>query len=61
MRDIDRIKPFLEQFEKLWLQNPDYRFGQLAKVIFHNVNGDMFYAEDEYPLSEIVKLIKKDN
>lgn len=61
MRDINRIKPFLEQFEKMWTQNPDYRFGQLVKAIFHNVSGDMFYAEDEYPLAEIVKLTKKDN
>ncbi len=33
MRDPKRIRPFLEELEKLWTENPDYRFGQLVMVI----------------------------
>lgn len=29
MRDIKRIKPFLEKLEKAWNFSPDLRFGQL--------------------------------
>lgn len=33
MRDIKRIKPIIERIEKLWLENPDFRLGQLLMVI----------------------------
>jgi len=50
-RDEKRIEPFLAEVEKLWKQNPDWRFGQL----FVNVLGrDPFYIEDEKSL-EIIK------
>ena len=29
MRTIKRIKPFLNYIERIWLDNPDLRFGQL--------------------------------
>lgn len=33
MRDPKRIKPVLERIEKIWIENPDYRLGQLIMVI----------------------------
>lgn len=33
MRDPNRIKPFIETIEKLWTENPDFRFGQLIMAI----------------------------
>jgi uncharacterized protein YihD (DUF1040 family) len=33
MRDPKRIKPFIETIEKLWAENPDFRFGQLIMAI----------------------------
>lgn len=47
MRDKKRIKPFLEEFEKLWLKNPDQRFGQLVYNLARFNNLDMFNTEDD--------------
>lgn len=33
MRDPKRIKPLLEKIEKIWMENPDFRLGQLIMVI----------------------------
>lgn len=52
MRDINRIKPFLEKFEELWEKYPDWRFGQLVVNMFGN---DPFYIEDEQSLERIEK------
>ena len=56
LRDKNRIKPFLKQFEKLWTENPDYRFGQLVSAI-SNVD-DAFYIEDDILLKNINSFIK---
>ena len=57
MRDIDRIKPFLEQLEILWKQNPDMRFYQLIYAITQGKN--MFNTEDDKMLKIIKEEIKK--
>lgn len=48
MRDIKRIKPFLEEIEKLWEKVPDWRFGQLIVNVLGTCKKDpFFYEEDE--------------
>ena len=48
MRDIKRIKPFLEEIEKLWEKVPDWRFGQLVMNVLGTCKKDpFFYEEDE--------------
>ena len=49
MRDINRIKPILKEIEKLWLQNPDFRIGQLIYVIARTRESTpkLFYMEDD--------------
>jgi len=49
MRDINRIKPILEELEKLWLQEPDMRLGQLIFNIhwLHSKGTDLFFTEDD--------------
>lgn len=48
MRDIKRIKPFLEEIEKLWEKVPDWRFGQLIMNVLGTCKKDpFFYEEDE--------------
>ena len=48
MRDINRIKPFLEEIEKLWEKVPDWRFGQLIVNVLGTCKKDpFFYEEDE--------------
>lgn len=51
MRDPKRIKPFLEELEKVWNEVPDWRFGQLVSNFF---GPDPFYMEDGMAL-EILK------
>ena len=48
MRDVKRIKPFLEEIEKLWEKVPDWRFGQLIVNVLGTCKKDpFFYEEDE--------------
>lgn len=50
MRDPKRIKPFLKELEKLWLQIPDQRFAQLiVNLGFDSV----YYLEDDVLLRRI--------
>lgn len=58
MRDKNRIKPFLEQLEQLWLQNPDLRFGQLIHLLANEIGRDIFFPEEEEWIENINKLIK---
>ena len=58
MRDQNRIKPFCEEFAKLWSKYPDLRFGQImsniARYIQMEYGKDIFYLE-ENELMEIIK------
>ena len=47
MRDINRIKPFLEEIEKLWEKVPDWRFGQLIINVLGTCKKDPFFYEEE--------------
>ena len=47
MRDIKRIKPFLEEIEKLWEKVPDWRFGQLIINVLKKKKKDPFFYEEE--------------
>ena len=58
MRNTNRIRPFLNKIEKIWLKHPHLRFGQLIEIINHsdvNAKDDMFYIEDK----DFEKLIDK--
>ena len=57
MRNPERIKPFLDELEKIWNEVPDWRFGQLVVNLFGT---DPFYIEDEQAL-EIIKKLKGDD
>lgn len=49
MRDIKRINSIIERLEKVWLENPDFRLGQLIMVNIRTgvINPKLFYIEDE--------------
>ncbi len=55
MRDINRIKPFLERIEEIWKKYPDLRFGQLINNIFGNLGNVLYYLED----AEIIEIIEE--
>lgn len=61
MRDIKRIKPIIERIEKLWLENPDFRLGQLLMVITRTGehNPKLFYMEDEEFLQKLEETQKR--
>ena len=60
MRDINRIKPFLEEIEKLWEKVPDWRFGQLIVNVLGTCKKDPFFYEDDEML-ELWKEFFKEN
>jgi len=52
MRDKNRIKPLLENIEKIWQTQPDLRLGQLISIMSSSFNDyrkncDLFYFEDK--------------
>ncbi len=55
MRDIERIKPLIERLEKLWLENPDLRLGQLIMGITRTgeTNPKLFNMEDDEFLKKL--------
>ena len=55
MRDVNRIKPLIQRLEKLWLENPDYRLGQLIMVIARTkeINPELFSMEDDVMMSKL--------
>jgi hypothetical protein len=58
MRDPKRIKPFLEEVEKLWMEHPDYRFGQIIYLLADRIGRDIFFLEEEEWLKYIREEIK---
>ena len=48
MRNLDRIKPYLEKIEKFWKEHPDLRFTQVLvnMNIIPNFPGSWYYKED---------------
>jgi hypothetical protein len=57
MRDPNRIRPFLNTLEKLWVLNPDLRFHQL--VCWISGDQDQFNTEDDQTKKNIETLIKE--
>jgi hypothetical protein len=57
MRDINRIKPILDKIEKLWISDPDLRFGQLVMNIINpeKSNIEVYYIEDENLIDKLEK------
>ena len=58
MRDINRIRPLLEQIESIWKKYPDLRLTQLLDWVIKSdkdiSNRDFFYVEDH----ELMKALK---
>ena len=59
LRDPNRIKPFLENLEKLWLRYPDYRFGQLIYLLAGEIGQDIFFPEEDDWMEHINNLLRK--
>ena len=55
MRDVNRIKPFLERIEEIWKKYPDLRFGQLINNVFGEQQVLFYYLED----FEIIEIIEE--
>ena len=60
MRDRNRIKPFLIEFESQWQKVPFMRFGQLIENLSSFVKtkydkDDLFYMED----TELMNMLKE--
>ena len=57
-RDVNRIKPFCDEFAELWSKYPDLRFGQImsniARYAQMEYGKDMFYMEEE-ELMEVLR------
>lgn len=53
MRDVKRIKPFMDKLTKEWEKYPDLRFIQFVNLIFDNAEYDPFYYEEK----DILKLL----
>lgn len=47
MRDVNRIYDILVEFQDLWEQYPDQRFGQIISNYLVNDKEDIFYIEDD--------------
>lgn len=60
MRDIQRIKPFLERLEQCWLKVPDWRFGQLMVNVLNEMPRDPFFPEDEEMIKWFEDYFKKE-
>lgn len=63
MRDINRIKPFLEKVEELWQYMPDMRFGQIMEYLYQmgkqKFGYDPYQYEEEQWTELINELIKR--
>lgn len=61
MRKTERIKPFLEELEKVWEKYPDLRFWQLVCSVAVNGNDgpvDPFYWEEEKWIEQMKKTLE---
>jgi len=48
MRDPERIDVFLERLRKIWMRNPDLRFGQLVLNVSENIPLLYNIEDDEF-------------
>ena len=63
MRDINRIPEIIKELEKIWMENPDYRLGQLIVVATkpETPTPSIFYIEDEELLPGLLSIGKTEN
>ena len=47
MRDIKRIKRICKLIEKVWLQHPDHRLGQMLSNYCFGHHQDIWFQEDD--------------
>jgi len=63
MRDINRIDPLTNAFNKLWKKHSDMRFIQFIMYLNSELGNqekrDTFYIEDEITLEFLNKLLNK--
>lgn len=61
MREIERIKPLISRLEKLWIENPDFRLGQLIMGITRTgeINPKLFNMEDDEFLKKLEEIEKQ--
>lgn len=61
MRDIKRIKPFMEALAEIWEKEaPDWRFGQLMSNVLNSFEKDPFFIEENEMLERFKKFFEKD-
>ena len=61
MRDIKRIKPFMEALAEIWKKEvPDWRFGQLMSNVLNSFEKDPFFIEEDEMLERFKKFFEKD-
>lgn len=57
MRDPARIRPLTDALARLWMSNPDLRFGQLVDIIMGGINDGMYiFVEDDVMIQRIESL-----
>lgn len=60
MRDPDRIDPMLQEIERIWKENPDWRLGQVIGNAIRETNAvlntDFFFIEDDVVMKGLKKL-----
>lgn len=61
MRDINRIKPFLNKLQEFWEMNPDLRFGQIITMLIDRCDYDAFYYEENQWLEILEKFYNSKN
>ena len=59
MRNPNRIKPFLNKLEELWIIQPDLRFGQIIYILANEIGRDIFFPEEKEWEEKIDILISK--
>lgn len=63
MRDINRIPILLKELEKVWLENPDFRLGQLITIATRPSipHPTTFYIEDDKMLNGLKSIGKEES
>jgi len=59
VRNPNRIKPFLNKLEELWIIQPDLRFGQIIYILANEIGRDIFFPEEKEWEEKIDILISK--
>lgn len=62
MRDVKRIKPFMEKLGDIWEREvPDWRFGQLMVNVLNSFDRDPFFIEEDEMLKKFEDYFKEEN